>query len=263
MSDIDRIKDKLAKLLRLGEDTAATDGEIQNALNLATQMMAKHQLTREDIDTSAPDPIARVTLGRHFAFAKSTKATTWESQLSSFVKHFIGSVSIYTTVATVRRNGLVEMAGDDPRRAAAFVFYGSDDDARCAAAMFEELRDAIATMAIIRWGGWARGDGNAYAFGFVTGLLEAHRDSKRALMNSDATTHALILKSDETSLAIIDKGRQWLATTHNVRLGKPKSSSRTITFRGSNARSAISEGRRDGANYDPTRPTASSRRHIA
>lgn len=259
MSNIDRIKEKLAKLLRLGEDTAASDGEIQNALNLATQMMAKHQLTRDDIDTNAPDPIARVALGRHFAFAKSTKASAWECQLASFVKVFIGSISLYNTVATLRRNGIVEMAGDNPRQAHAFVFYGSDDDARCAAAMFEELRDAIATMSIIRWGGWMRGDGNAYAFGFVSGLITAHRDSRHNLMNSDSTTHALILKSEQTSLAIIDKSRQWLATTHGVRLAPPKSRNRKVKFRGTNARDAIHQGRKDGTRYDPTRPTSPGR----
>jgi hypothetical protein len=262
MSDIDRIKEKLAKLLRLGENTAASEGEIQNALNLATQLMARHQLTRDDIDTTADDPIAKVTMGRHFAFCKGANLSTWESQLTHFVKKFIGSVSCYVAgKMPVRKNGIAAdfFGGEgEPRKAQAVCFYGSDDDARCAVAMFEELRDAIATMAIVRWGGWARGDGFAYAFGFTQGLISAHTEARQNLMNQDNTTTALILKSESTSLAIVDKAKDWLATTHKVQLAK-RSSSRSVTCRGSNARTAMSEGRRDGSHYNPTRSASRSR----
>lgn len=257
MSDIDRIKEKLAKLLRLGENEAASEGEIQNALDLAYSLMAKHQLTRDDIDTSAPDPIAKVVFGRHFAFCKGTSLTAWENALATFVRTFIGSVSCYNAGAIpVRRNGMADLLGnveDGPRKAVAMVFYGADDDARCAASLFEELRDAVATMAIIRWGGWMRGDGGAYAYGFATGLLEAHSNARGKLMNSDSTTSALILKSEQTSLAIIDRGKQWLSETHNVTLSKAKSK-RRIRFSGNNTQTAFREGRTDGSNYNPTRP---------
>lgn len=260
MSNISRIKEKLAKLLRLGEDTAATDGEIQNALNLATQMMAKHQLTRDDIDLSAVDPTAKVSLGRHFAFCKGTTLSTWESCLSIFVTNFIGSVSCYNAgKMPIRKNGIAAdffgPSPDSPREAIAIAYYGSDDDARCAASMFEELRDAIATMALIRWGGWLRGDGGAYAYGFVSGLVSAHRTAVQSLMDQDATTTALMIKSDANSLAIVNKGKDWLATTHGVRLQK-KAASRRVGYSSSNARTAMNEGRRDGANYNPTRPSS-------
>jgi hypothetical protein len=262
MSDIDRIKDKLAKLLRLGEDTAASEGEIQNALNLATQLMARHQLTRDDIDTSAPDPMAKVAMGRHFAFCKGSKLTSWENQISHFVKTFIGSVSCYVAgQMPVRKNGIAADffgGAGEPRTAQAVAFYGSDEDARCAVALFEELRDAIATMAIVRWGGWARGDGFAYAFGFSQGLIDAHKNARHNLMHQDQATHALILKSESTALAIVSKARDWLATTHNVQLQK-RSGSRKVSMRGSNAHTALGEGRRDGANYNVSRPASRSR----
>lgn len=263
MSDIDRIKEKLAKLLRLGEDNAASEGEIQNALHLATQMMAKHQLTRADIDMAAADPIAKVALGRHFAFCKGATLTTWESSLTSFVKNFIGSVSCYNAgKMPIRKNGIAAdfFAADSAREAIAIAYYGSDDDARCAASMFEELRDAVATMAIIRWGGWMRGEGGAYAYGFVCGLLEAHRSAVQSLTHQDATTTALMLKSESFSLAIVEKGKTWLATTHGVQL-RARKGTRRVGYTGANARTAMNEGRRDGANYNPTRPA--SRNKIA
>ena len=84
MNEINRIKDKLAKLLRLGENSAASDGEIDNALTLAAAMMAKHNLTRDDIDMTEADPIAKVAYGRHFAFSRGAHLATWETILINF-----------------------------------------------------------------------------------------------------------------------------------------------------------------------------------
>ena len=262
MAEIDRIKEKLAKLLRLGEDTAASEGEIQNALNLATQLMAKHQLTRDDIDTSAPDPLAKLTYGRHVAFCKGARASTWECALAQFIVEFIGTVDHYLSKRTLlRKNGITAdffqaMNGEgEAGYAPAFFFYGPDEDARCAAAMFEELRDAVSTMAIIRWGGWARGEGMAYAYGFAEGLILANRKARLALKNSDETTTALILKSEQTSLAIVKRAKNWLATTQNVKL--TKGSARSVNLSGKVG--AYNEGKRDGANYSVTRPGSRAR----
>lgn len=263
MSDIDRIKDKLAKLLRLGENAAATDGEIENALNLATQMMAKHQLTRDDIDTSAPDPLAKLTYGRHVAFCKGARASTWECALSQFIVEFIGSIDHYLSKRTLlRKNGITSdffkatNGEGEVGYAPAFYFYGPDDDARCAASMFEELRDAIATMAILRWNGWARGEGMAYAYGFADGLIRANRKARLALKNSDSTTTALILKSEQTSLAIVKQAKNWLSTAHKIKL--TKGSSRSVNLSGGKA-GAYSEGVRDGSNYKVGRHASASK----
>lgn len=48
------------------------------------------------------------------------------------------------------------------------------------------------------------------------------------------------------------------AATHNVRLGKA-TGRRTISFSGRNAGQAHAEGRRDGANYQVSRPGARQR----
>jgi hypothetical protein len=255
MADIDKIKKKLAKLLRLGENDAASEGEIQNALDMATQLMAKHQLTRDDIDTSSVDPVANVVFGRHFAFCKGANASTWELVLVNFVKSFIGSVDAYSGgKLPVRRGGIAELGKNgEVRHAATICFFGADDDARCASEMFEELRDASATMAIVRWGGWARGDGFAYALGFARGLSTAHDLVKRKLLSSDDATHALMVRSDSTALAIVDGATQWLATTHGIRL---RTTGRRRVSGSHRASDAYSEGYDDGQRYDATRPSA-------
>lgn len=255
MSDINRIKDKLAKLLRLGENTAASQGEIDNALTMAAAMMAKHNLTRDDIDLSEADPIARIAYGRHFAFSRGSRLTTWESGLAHFVTEFIGTVSHYSTSPMpVRRNGIAESDGNgQPRMACGVAFFGCDEDAACAVAMFEELRDAISMMAIIRWGGWARGDGAAYAEGFASGLSDSNKRAKETLMHSDQQTHALMLVSEKHQLAIRDRSLDWLKKTTGIKL-------KTVRRAGSNGSdNARSEGRSDGSNYDVNRRGAAAR----
>lgn len=262
MSDIDRIKEKLAKLLKLGEDSAATEGEIANALNIATQMMARHQLTRDDINLEADDPLAKLQFGRHFAFSKASKATLWEKILSPFVKSVIGSVDCYLEAGLpVRRNGIAEMQAGEVRTATAFVFYGPDEDAACAAAMFEELRDAISTMALIRWASWQTGSGRAYAYGFVIGLKRAAADAVLKLKSCDNATTALILQSEKTSLLIVDASREWLTKKHGVKLSPGRKT--TLNFKEDNARKALAEGLADGRNYEVDKPVVPSQNKIS
>ena len=261
MTDLTRIKDKLAKLLRLGEDTAASQGEIDNAITLATQMMAKYQLTRDDIDTSAADPVAKVALGRHFAFCKGANMSTWEVVISHFVTAFIGSVSHYTAgKMPVRRNGIADFFGapeGEARQACAVAFYGSDDDARCAVELFEELSQAISTMATIRWGGWARNDGAAYAYGFASSLRDANAKARRQLHAADSTTSALMLRSETNALAIVSHAKAWLANTHKVKL--VSKGRRSVRLSGGNSSRAYSDGQRDGSNYNVSRPGSNLR----
>jgi len=251
MSNINRIREKLAKLLALGEDNSASQGEIDNALSMASAMMAKHNLTRDDIDMSAVDPIAKVAFGRHWAFSKGASLTTWECVLCNFTVSFIGTVKYYQSKGmAVRRRGIAETdARGDIRTATGVAFYGCDEDAECAATLFEELRDAAATMAIIRWGGWARGDGAAYAEGFALGIQSANTKAALALKNGDAQTTALMLVSEKMQLAIQEKGTEWLATTHKVNLSK----GRARSFSRSGSGEARAEGRRDGSNYGVSR----------
>jgi hypothetical protein len=258
MSNIDRIREKLAKLLALGENSAASQGEIDNALTLAAAMMAKHSLTRDDIDMSALDPIARVAYGRHWAFSKGVSLATWELVLNNFVLEFIGTIKVYSMQKMpVRRNGIAETDGKgNVRLACGLAYYGCDEDAACAATMFEELRDAAATMALIRWGGWARGDGAAYAEGFALGIKAANSKAKLALMQGDSQTTALMLVSEKNQLAIRDKANSWLKESHGVDMNKGrKGRSRSFSRSGSNE--ARAEGRQDGSNYGVTRSASS------
>lgn len=245
MPDIEKIKTRLAKLLRLSEDGAASEGEIENALNAAAQIMAKHQLTRDDIDHSedSSDPYAKMRMNRKPCLCKSSKATTWELILASFVKKLIGSVDLYK-----HRVKVLAVANGSPWATGLF-FYGPEDDVEESCELFEELQDTISVMAIAKWGGFYQGDGAAYAEGFATGLIEKLIKETQKLKNQDEQTNALILKSESSSLAVINHARNWLESTYGVKITRRKEN------RGSNGSSfARQDGRNDAKNYNVKRP---------
>ncbi len=250
MSDTDRTREKIAKLLRLGMDSSASQGEIDNAMRMAASLMAKHQLTRDDIDLSAVDPVEKMKMGRFYAFFKGDKSTVWEDELSAFVSRFVGTVKYYTAKdIPLRRDGiqLVDAAGR-PRTGQIVAFYGPVDDCECAYKLFEELRDAISTMAILRYADFANDDGRMYCFGFVNGLEEQLKDAIENLCTTDSTTTSLILRNQQTAIIIKEKALAWLSETHGITLKK----TRGRKIRGS--ASAHAEGLRDGRSYDAKRP---------
>lgn len=235
MTDIEKIKQKLIKLIRLSEDDTVKDGEISNALAKAQQIMAQHNLTREDIDSAAADPYEKVKMDRTRAFFYGVKRTAWESHLGIFICDFHGTVKVYTINES-------DLSG---KRRACLMFYGPADEAECAADLFAELSTAIAMMATTRYGGFARKDGATYAEGFVTGLAEKLTAEKILLRNpEDEKTAALMVVSDERSLAIRNKADLWLAKDCGINLG-----------RGSGTRGAFNQGRTDGSNYSVSRRT--------
>ena len=253
-TDIQKVKDKLTKLLKLSENDAASDGEIQAALNLATQLMTKHQITREDVDLeNETDPTSRIKFDRVSVFTLSAKLFRWESELAHFVCSFIGSVKHYSEAdpVTVRRNGFVELdTNNKPKRAKKILFYGPEEDSEAAAELYSELQTAIQAMGIMRFGGWAKGDGGAYCEGFVRGLDSAHRSAIKNLELSNEQTSALMVVSNERQLAIHNGAKNWLSTECNVEL---------VTSQGtrgasSGSHSARREGIMDGKKYNPNRP---------
>lgn len=249
-TDIRRIKDRLAKLLRLGEDSAASEGEVENALRIATELMAKHNLNRADIDTSQMDATQRIIIDKNIAFSKGRDITAWEKMLVNFIKAFIGTVEVYiTTRVPLRRNGIAMLdESGDIRTGCIITFYGPVDDAEIAVEMFTEIRDDISRMSIIRWGGWARGDGASYAIGFAKGMQDQHQKATQNLLHS--SNNSLILLSQKNTLAIRSKAQEWLST-QGVRITKKKS---RITTRIN--QNAYDSGKQDGSRYNPSRPTA-------
>ena len=252
-----KVTDKLIKLLNLSDPTnGSTPGEQQNAIAAANRIMSKHNITREDVDMAAEDPTRNVDYGRVNSWSASSKLFKWENLLSHFITKFIPSVGAYLSQKeTVRRNGMVELDNktDEPRMAVPITFYGSVDDVAAANELFDELQQSIMAMALIRWGSWSAGDGGAYAEGFVYGLISAN---EQALLecNMEAKEYELMLQSDETALALVNGGEQWLAEKHGIKLRKGSGPRGASGDDGARA-----EGRRDGGNYSVNKPSGQKR----
>lgn len=234
-NDIDKITSKLAKLIRLSEDNNASDGEIENALNMAQQIMAKHNLTRDDIDTENDD-FSKIRMNRAFVTCLNNNASTWESLLARFCSDFVKNCGYY------KNSGFYGINKTSKRTV--FFFYGSENEVEVAIDLFNELQQAISTMAVTRYNTFYRGDGGAYAEGFVNGLREAN-ERARIELEEDEQTSALILMSDKTSLAIVNEAKNWLSKEHNVRLYRGPG-----TRGASGSGNARSLGRKDGKNYN-------------
>lgn len=253
MRDLDKIKSKILKLINLSEDVNASNGEVANAMNAATRMMAAHNLTRDDIDHSAKsgDPTQRVTMGRHCAVSIGTNLSTWECMLMHFVCDFIGYVAHYkTSLQYLRKDGIAVLDDEGHQRKGCLIyFYGSSDSAEACVELYEELRDTICAMAQLLYGGWYKGDGAVYAQGFCSGLELARQKAIDAYKNSDDQTTALVLQDEKQQAIVIKRGKDWLKKEHGIQLRK---GSRRSGASGDAA--AFSNGQRDGRNHGAQRP---------
>jgi Protein of unknown function (DUF2786) len=242
-----KIREKLAKMLTLASDGNASKGEIENALAMATQMMVKYNLTRDDIDLSQADPIKNVKYATNNAWTLSGKVYAWELALSQFICKFMGTTKHYLNHGrfTKRPNGIVEFDGDgNPMATRMVTFYGAEEDCEIAVSLYHELQKAIQLAAIVRYGKWAKGDGGVYCEGFVQGLNDANIREIAKLKNCDNQTNALILVSEKTQLAIVKGAEDWLIKSKGIKLRKGQGSSGA-----SGSGNARAEGRNDGSKY--------------
>lgn len=234
-TEIEAIKNKLAKLINLSENGAATQGEIDNALNAAMQIMARHNLTRDDIDLTSSSPAKNVRMSRSKVFCLNANSSTWEGMLARFCAEFIGNVSYY------KSTGHYSISKDV--KSTCYFFYGSEDEVEITVDLFNELQSSISIMAIARYDSFYSKKGGTYSEGFVSGLEESNH-SQKLLLKSDSQTNALIIKSNQTSLIIINEAKDWLYLTHKIKLRQGQGTSGASG--GSDARAL---GKRDGSNY--------------
>ena len=248
--EIEQIKQKLTKLLRLGECSAASQGEIDNALRMAHRLMAEHSLTRQDLgDIHATDGgLSNVRFTRRETYSNEPTFTAWESSLAHFVTDFVGTVKFY-----INQNAPVPLGLG--RVATKLTWYGPEDDTAAASELFDELHTSASLMVIMKYGKrWAKGPGRAYVEGFVTGLTEANARARNALTSGDAATSSLMIVVAERQLALVNASRDWLEKSQGIKL----SAGRALRSQNGYA-DARASGQRDGRNYSVNQPTRAKR----
>lgn len=258
MNNIAKVKAKLTKLLALTAESNASPGEIENAVAMASRLMAKHNIEREDLDMDSDNPTANTTFDASISFGLRKNKLRWEMDLCRFVCSFIPSVQYYITPdIPVRRRGMAEAdSAGKIRRAVRITFYGPRDDSEAAMELYDELQTVISAMATIRWASYHQFEGAGYAEGFIVGLTEAFDASEEKARLANGETYGLILASNKNALVLRDASSNWLRESKGIELRKTRGLRSGAKGFGDAPRA---EGKADGKNYNPSKPTGTKK----
>jgi len=217
--NLDRVKDKIRKLLGLAADDSTVDGEITAAMSLADKAMREYHLTAADLEIQSETTIdngrervhvQKTTVGR---WKKSL--APWEDTLANAIATLVGSIGVYRS----RERGGTFGQSYVP----CLQWYGVAEDVQLARDLYDEWSHVIVTIAVARYGGAYRGDGASYCWGFSTALR--NRANKIAADRSAVVTPSTtaMAKAETGSLADMlvryrDDAKSWLAKEHGVNL---------------------------------------------
>lgn len=244
--NLDKVKERIRKLLAIADDDRDADGEVSAAMALAEKALQEYHLTRADIEAenkSTASPTIEEKYGTADAFSHGRRVTPWENQLWLAIETLVGSVHCYRTQGSKEVGTFKKIKLSDVLR-----WYGTAEDATLAAELFGEWQTVIATIAIGRYGGFARNDGAKYAYGFTESLREkaVKIADDRKNVTTASTTAIVLVGSGSLADVLRDKTKKadnWLAT-QGVKLyaGRRNKAFRVI----GESVSAYSAGRVDG-----------------
>jgi len=265
--DMDKIKNKIKKLLNLAENDGAFDGEVDNALRFARRLMLRHNVTQADLEEAkdaheiAADAEA-VDYGRVAAFTLGANLSQWESTLAHSICQLVGTVQFYRESGKFARrtpHGTVDFSKGEPSTATRLQFYGPEEDARDATDLLNEWSHIIVSMARMKYGGAFKGSGREYAEAFTYALYQKvekiRQEEKTAIANEQKLlaagettrcTALMVRNAGALMLAKKNKGTDWLAKECGIKLSKSSRSSGSTIYDG-DARAA---GRADGNKAD-------------
>lgn len=255
MTEINKVKDRIRKLLNLAGGEGAYDGEIANAMRFAKALMDEHNLSEDDlekVDQKIVD-LERAEMKTGRCSTGSRKMYAWEGHLASFVSQFVGGVGVYSDpkVRIQRRGKWIQTdENGETKYAKSFVFYGIAEDVMMATELYEEMYTTIVSMARIKYAKVYRGEGRSYCEGFVSGLFVrlAEDDQKQKeiadsqkRLGMTGTSLVLVEKRNELVQAKKQHSLKWLRQEKGIRLGKRQSSNGGRHFK-----DAYKEGHEDG-----------------
>lgn len=253
MTNLDTIKDRIRKLLNLSNDNAAMEGEVNNAIRFAKDLMDKHNLTEEDITKTTEEltDFNRKEKKRSWVSSHGLKQAQWEGQLALFIAKFC-SVGVYSDYVRKikRRHGIAELVNGEPVESFGFQFYGLAEECDLAAELYDEFSITIISLATLKFGGAFRKHGRSYCDGFVVGLREANIKAESAIkqiaqsqerISGESTALVLIEKRAEVAKAKVHVAQEWLKKEMKIKLHKRQGSSG-----GQHFHDAYLEGKSDG-----------------
>ncbi len=219
-----RIVERIKKMRKVAANAAATEGEIENAMRMASTMMLQHNIADEDLKDELD--VQGIAFGRISVLVNGLRRVAWEGQLAIYIAELFGNVFCYN-----------DRGGHRGR----ISFYGPIDSVEQAAELYQELLIEIATLARLKYGGYAKGRGASYAEGFVAELSTMLRGVNHS--------PALIESSQTLRVKLESDARAWLKAECDITLVSKYSSGRS-----GYDPNAAAEGRADGRTRNVTKP---------
>lgn len=240
----EELKTRLKRLFAVAENDASCDGEINNAMLAAKNIMDQHQISREDVrETEDGVDTTNVVYADNCRYSMYTSICAWESLLCKFVTQFVPGAGYYISRGQIRRN-TAGMASN--KTATKIIFYGPREDVVFCCEIWDEVNLFIQAAARLHYGkALARGKAASYAEGFAEALYEANKEEVEKMEDeSTSDCHALVVVN--RSLAIRKGGKEWLASKGvNLRKGLgPRSAA-------GKSEGAYNQGKADGGSYQP------------
>lgn len=262
MSDVQVIKDRIRKLLNLGADDGAFDGEVTNAMAAARALMLKHQIDDSDLERSDEDRVEETVFGTGRAYSNNRFLSKWESALQYAISDLVGTVGCYRLSAEQReKDGRLQFDKNGrPEMKTPLVFYGPESDVADAVVLFSEWQTTIATLAVMKHGGVFFGAGRNYAEGFAMGLLKKVRAIRQAeteqisaqkrgqLTGAAGAAALMVLSANQLMAKKKEAALDWLKNEKGIKLRKTGGSAG-----GKYDRNAYQAGLRDGQRADISR----------
>jgi len=242
--NIEKIKDKIRKLLAIAEDDKVIDGEINAAMKLAEKAMNEYHLSVADIEAQEVNSNNNtVSYGSVSSPGQyNEKITAWEQTLAMAIQKLIGTIGCYTGRVEVK-----SAFGNKSNRG--IIFYGNSEEAQLGNELFVEWSHVIATIAQGKYSSTFSGKGRSYAEGFSMALYEKSIaiEKQRQTIVTPSTT-AIVKVGGGTLSQVLEKKRSeaenWLKTTTGIKLRQKKGQQRY------NDIDAYSDGKNDGQKAD-------------
>ena len=241
---LDNVKSRIRKLLALAEDDAQGEAEVCTAMKLAEAALEKYHLDRADIEADQQESAQiQEEYGANDAFMRGVKMTAWESTLGRAIDLLVGSVKHYHSYG-IQKTGTFKA----PKYKSKFIWYGPAEDVELATELFGEWQHVIATLAINKFGGFARKEGGSYAMGFAKSLEEKAEMTYNSRKSTITKSTTALVHCNSGSLAdVLNKKREhasvWLKTTGVKLGGKVHGTRASMAYDGYNA---YEFGRMDG-----------------
>lgn len=219
MQNLDKIRTKIAALLKKNAENGATESEANAAMVIAARLMEEHSITMDDIEN-------KTVSSQDFIKATAGEKAGTTHPVDQFV---VASIAAYTDTKVWRAKSWANMGPTGRRNTDAIItFYGYSVDVELAIYIREICKSAMET----EWWKYAetlpRGSRRVQRKSFMIGMALRLRDRLQELKKENTQ------KGNSTDLVVIKNQLVEIAFKEHLNLDI-KPNNKVITYREGNA----------------------------